>query len=88
MRLLEKHTTDRGGLIGVLCDAWQDYLLGRLLRLHQISVMRIESDIVDGNEWSSCDQRMSEDYGHGGKWGGGKTPLEAVKSILPNYPKT
>jgi len=71
-------------LVHHLRDAWQDYLLGRLIRRHQISVMRIESDLVDGAEWSSCDQRMSNDFGHGGKWGGGKTPLDAVKSVLPN----
>lgn len=63
--------------------AWQDYQLGRLIRRHEISVMRVTEWWGAGDKWSSCNQRMSEDYGHNGKWGGGETPLEAVKSILP-----
>jgi len=69
-------------LVRGLVHAWQDYQLGRLIRKHEISVMRIESGLVGGAEWSSCDQRMSEDFGHGGKWGSGETARDAAKSIL------
>jgi hypothetical protein len=49
-------------LLNFFRQAWIYYTLGRLIRQHEISVMRVSQWWSDGAEWSSCDQRMSEDY--------------------------
>jgi hypothetical protein len=58
-----------------------DWRLGRLIRSQGLSVMRINEEHAGPEEWSVCDSMMEFDFGHCGKWGNGKTPLDAIRKL-------